>query len=461
MFKKLVGNKAFYTMVFAVAVPIMIQNGITNFVGLLDNIMVGQVGTEPMSGVSIVNQLLMVYYICVFGGLSGAGIFGAQFYGSGDMEGVRHTFRFKLYVIIILTTVGFLAFGFFGEPLIRLYLHDTGDGIADVSKVLGYGKAYLRIMMFGLPPFALSQAYASTLRETGETKLPMVAGITAVFVNLFFNYVFIFGHFGAPKMGTQGAALATVLSRYVELGIMVITAHRHSEHFEFVDGLYRTLKLPGQLAKRIFTMGAPLQLNEILWSVSMAMVVQCYSTRGVTTVAALNISNTVSNLFNVVFYSMGSAVSIIVGQKLGSGDIEDAKDTDIKLIFFSGVLCVGMGLLMILSAPFIPRIYKTAPEVRQLATRLIIVAAACMPLYSTNNACYFTVRSGGKTWITFAFDSMYQCLITYPLAFILSHFTKMPIVPMFLCVQLIDIFKLIMGLYLVHKGTWAENLVAE
>ena len=193
----------------------------------------------------------------------------------------------------------------------------------------------------------------------------------------------------------------------------------------------------------------------------MAMVVQCYSTRGVTTVAALNISNTVSNLFNVVFYSMGSAVSIIVGQKLGSGDIEDAKDTDIKLIFFSGVLCVGMGLLMILSAPFIPRIYKTAPEVRQLATRLIIVAAACMPLYSTNNACYFTVRSGGKTWITFAFDSMYQGLITYPLAFILSHLTKMPIVPMFLCVQLIDIFKLIMGLYLVHKGTWAENLVAE
>ena len=84
-----------------------------------------------------------------------------------------------------------------------------------------------------------------------------------------------------------------------------------------------------------------------------------------------------------------------------------------------------------------------------------------MPLYSTNNACYFTVRSGGKTWITFAFDSMYQCLFTYPLAFVLSHFTGMPIVPMFLCVQLIDIFKLIMGLYLVHKGTWAENLVAE
>ena len=460
MFKKLIGNKAFYKMVFAVAVPIMIQNGITNFVGLLDNIMVGQVGTEPMSGVSIVNQLLQVYYICIFGGLSGAGIFGAQFFGSGDMEGVRHSYRFKIYVCILLTGASFLIFGFLGDQLINLYLHDTGDGVADVGRVLGYGRSYLKIMMIGLPPFALSQAYATTLRETGETKLPMIAGITAVFVNLFFNYVFIFGNFGAPKMGTEGAAVATVLSRYVELGIMVFVVHRHTEHFSFAQGLYRTMKLPGQLAKRIFAMGAPLQLNEILWSISMAAVVQCYSVRGVTTVAALNISSTVSNLFNVVFYSMGSAVAIIVGQKLGAGDIDDAKDTDIKLIFFSAVLCVGMGLLMILCAPFIPRIYKTAPEVRALATRLIIVSAACMPLYSTNNACYFTVRSGGKTWITFAFDSMYQCLITYPLALILSRLTNMPIVPMFLCVQLIDIFKLIMGLYLVHKGTWAENLVA-
>ena len=459
IWKKLIGNKAFYQMVFAVAIPIMIQNGITNFVGLLDNIMVGQVGTEPMSGVSIVNQLLQVYYICIFGGLSGAGIFGAQFFGSGDMEGVRHAYRFKLYVCIILAVAGFLVFTLLDTPLINLYLHDTGDGVADVSRVLAYGRRYLRIMIIGLPPFALSQAYATSLRETGETRLPMIAGITAVFVNLFFNYILIFGHFGAPKLGTEGAAIATVISRYVELGIMMFVVHRHTDHFVFARGLYRTLKLPGSLAKRIFAMGAPLQLNEILWSVAMAAIVQCYSIRGVTAVAALNISSTVSNLFNVVFYSMGSAVSIIVGQKLGSGDIEDAKDTDVKLIFFSAVLCIGMGLLMVITSPFIPRIYNTAPEVRALATRLIIVSAICMPLYSTNNACYFTLRSGGKTWITFAFDSMYQCLISYPFAFVLSHFTGINVVYMFLMVQLIDVFKLAAGLILVKKGTWATNLV--
>ena len=329
--KKLIGDKAFYSMVFAVAIPIMIQNGITNFVGLLDNIMVGQVGTEPMSGVSIVNQLLQVYYICIFGGLSGAGIFGAQFFGSGDMEGVRHAYRFKLYVCVLLTAAGFLVFTLLDTPLINLYLHDNGDGVADVTRVLGYGRSYLKIMLWGLPPFALSQAYATSLRETGETKLPMIAGITAVFVNLIFNYILIFGHFGAPKMGTEGAAIATVLSRYVELGIMVWVVHRHTDHFTFAQGLYRTVKIPLSLAGRIFKMGAPLQLNEILWSVSMAAITQCYSMRGVTAVAALNISMTVSNLFNVVFYSMGSAVSIIVGQKLGAGDIEDAKDTDVKL----------------------------------------------------------------------------------------------------------------------------------
>lgn len=454
-----IGDRAFYKMVLAVAVPIMIQQGITNFVGLLDNIMVGQIGTEQMSGVSITNQIMMVYNLCVFGGISGAGIFGAQFYGSGDMEGVRNTFRFKLYVVTLVTLLGLLIFGFYGDELISLYLTDTGDGVADVKATLRYGRNYLNVMMIGIFPFALAQVYATTLRETGQTTLPMVSGIAAVLINLILNYILIFGHFGAPAMGAVGAAVGTVVSRFAELGIMVVVSHKHTDTFRFAKGIYRTLKVPGSLAKSIFVMGAPLLVNEFFWSAGMAAITQSYSYRGLVAVAALNISSTVTNLFNVVFYAMGNAVAIIVGQKLGSGDIEDAKQTDHKLIFFACAMCVGMGALLAAVSPFIPKIYNTADSVRELATLLICVSAVLMPMNACNNSCYFTLRSGGKTWVTLLFDSVFVCCISFPLSWVLSHLTGLPIVLVVFLVQLADIIKMSFGLYLVARGKWAENLV--
>ena len=206
--KKLIGDKAFYKSVLTVAVPIMIQNGISNFVSLLDNIMVGQVGTEQMSGIAIVNQLIFVFNLAIFGALSAAGIFGAQFYGCRDHEGVKHAFRYKFYACIALVALGISIFLMFGQELILLYLHDEGGTTQSLDEALRYGKEYLGIMLVGLFPFALEEAYASTLRECGETKVPMLAGIVAVFVNLGLNYLLIFGKLGFPTLGVAGAAIA-------------------------------------------------------------------------------------------------------------------------------------------------------------------------------------------------------------------------------------------------------------
>ena len=186
--KKYIGDRRFYKTLLIIALPIILQNGITNFVNLLDNIMVGQVGTEQMSGVAIANQLIFVFNLCIFGGVSGAGIFTAQFFGYGDDEGVRQTFRFKLCVCAGITAIFMVVFGVFGNQLISLYLHDT-DAASDLAATLYYGRRYLLVMMFGMPAFALTHAYAGTLRETGHTILPMVAGVAAVFINLFFNSV--------------------------------------------------------------------------------------------------------------------------------------------------------------------------------------------------------------------------------------------------------------------------------
>ena len=259
---RLIGDKAFYQKVFKITIPIMIQNLITSFVSLLDNVMVGQVGTEPMSGVAIVNQLLFVYNLCLFGGMAGPGIFTAQYYGRGDEGGVRHTFRAKLWVGLVAWLVFSLALLFRGGALISLFLHEGGEAL-DLDKTLHSGLGYLHVMMLQMLPFALQQVYASTLRETGETMLPMRAGIAAVLINLVFNYVLIFGKLGTPALGVVGAAIATVLSRYAECAIVLIWAHSHREKCPYVARLYRPEKIPGALLRQVFVMGTPLLLNEL------------------------------------------------------------------------------------------------------------------------------------------------------------------------------------------------------
>ena len=456
--KKLFGDKAFYKMVLGVAVPIMVQNGITNFVGLLDNIMVGRIGTEQMSGIAIVNQLLLVFNLAIFGAISGVGIFGAQFYGCGDHKGVRHTFRFKIYACLLIVLVGILIFLAGGDRLIVLYLHGEGnDGALEAT--LGYGKTYLLVMLFGLLPFSVEQIYTSTLRECGETKVPMAAGVAAVFVNLFLNYLLIFGHLGLPRMGVAGAAVATVISRYVQAGIVMIWTHRHTGRMPFIIGAYRDFRIPPQLAGNIFKKGLPLMANEILWAIGMASLTQCYSMRGLDAVAALNISTTITNLFSVIYIAMGSAIAIIVGQLLGAGKMDEAKETDVKLIAFSVFSCVGIGGLLILVAPLFPRMYNTTDAVKTLAQSLLRVAAGCMPLAAFIHASYFTLRSGGRTIVTFLFDSLFLWCVSIPVAYVLSRFTKLPMVPLYLCCQLLDGIKCMIGFVLVKKGVWIQKFV--
>lgn len=458
--RKFIGDKAFYKMVLLVAVPIMVQNGITNFVGLLDNIMVGRVGTEQMSGVAIVNQLLMIYNLSIFGAISGAGIFGAQFFGCKDHKGVRHIFRFKIYACLIITLISVGILYFWGEPLIMLYLHDEGGG-QSLQAALTYGKQYLMVMLFGLFPFGVEQIYTSTLRECGETVVPMKAGIVAVLLNSALNFVLIFGYLGFPKLGVVGAAVATCVARYVQAAIVVVWTHRHVEEVPFIEGAYASPNIPLELTERVILKGFPLMINEILWSAGMAMLMQCYSVRGLDTVAAINISSTISNLFNVVFIAMGSAISIIVGQLLGAGKMEEAKETDTKLIAFSLASCVVMGGLLILFAPFFPRFYNTSTEVKALATSFMRVSAICMPMHGFTHASYFTIRSGGKTFITFLFDSVFVWCVNIPTAYVLSRLTSMHIVPLYFLCQFVDIIKCIIGFILIKKGIWINNLVAE
>ena len=452
-------TKQFNRRVLSVALPMMIQNGITNFVQMLDNIMVGQVGTLPMSGVAIVNQLMFVFNLCIFGAASGAGIFTAQFKGCEDHDGIRNTFRYKLLAGLGLSAIGAGIFLAFGRELIALYL--TGEGTPeDAAATMAYGLEYLKVMLVGLIPFALSNAYSGTLREIGETKVPMVAGIVAVFVNLVGNYILIFGHFGAPALGVVGAAAATVISRYVELAIVMVWTHSHGNIHPFINGAFRSFRIPGGLVRDITVKGKPLLINEFLWSTGMAFQTQCYSTRGLDVVAALNICTTISQVSNVVFLSLGNAVGILMGQMLGAGVPDEQIRRDNKrMIRLCVLVCFGVGAVTVALSGLFPRLYNTDAAVRSVAAGLICLSAVMMPVNSYNNAMYFTLRSGGQTFITFLFDSGFSWCVCVPVAFLLSRFTEIPILPLYgICVG-VDIFKIIIGKRMLDKGIWIRRIV--
>ena len=452
-----IGSRIFYKRLFSVMLPIMIQTLITSFVNLLDNIMVGQVGTEPMSGVAIITQLLFVFNLCIFGGLAGAGIFTAQYYGAGDEKGVADSFRAKLYIALGAVLVFMAIFLFAGDKLIAQFIHPGSEAL-DLEATRGHARDYLAIMLLQMPPFALQMAYASTLRETGETLLPMKAGLAAVLVNLTLNYVLIFGKLGMPALGVEGAAIATVIARFTECGIVVFFAHRSFRGHFFKRG-WTDWRIPGALLRAVAVTGLPLLANELLWSSGMTFLNQCYSVRGLEVVSAVSISSTVSNLFFTSFIAMGNAIGILVGQLLGAGELERARDEDRKLIAFAVVLCTLVGAVMALIAPYVPRVYNTTDSVRRLAGRLLLVTAAAMPFHGFANACYFTMRAGGRAVVTFVFDSGWQWLLVIPLAFVLSRFTALPIVPMYAAVVAAENAKCFLGYFLVKRGKWVRDLV--
>lgn len=453
-------EKNIYKRALLLAVPMMIQNGITNMVTLIDNVMVGSLGTEAMTAVSIVGQLIFVFNLAVFGALSGPGIYGAQFYGQRNIEGIRNTFRLKHWLCVICVVMGILVFILGGEKLIGMYLHGESEEV-DPILTMKYAKQYLNIMLFNMFPFAITQIYSTSLRETGDSVKPMVAGIVSVVVDIVLNYMLIYGNFGMPKLGVRGAAVATVAARIAEMSVIILWSYLTKKRKEFFNGAYRTMRVPKELTKKIVIKGLPIFFNEFLWAGGIAMLTQTYSIRGLEIVAGLNISNTLCNLLNVVFVALGSAVGILIGQTLGASEYARAKKEAFQLMWFTGGVCLILTVILVSLSGVFPDFYDTTEQVKNYGTWFIIISALFFPVQGFLNSLYFTLRSGGKTIITFVFDSVYSWAVCVPVAIVLCKMTNLPILGIYAIIQAADIVKVIVGYILIKKGIWISNLVED
>lgn len=456
--QKYLGDRNFIVKMTSLVIPMLIQMTITNAVNLLDNLMIGRLGTLEMTAVSIVNYLVFVFYICIFGSLSGVGIFSTQYAGAKDHEGMRQCFRLKWLLGLLITGACTLVFWQFSHQLISLFIEE-GTSPADAEATLNFGWSYLAVMLWGFLPFTASQIYGSSLKELGETKLPMIAGLVAISVNMIFNWMLIFGACGFPRLGVMGGALATVLSRFVELAIIILVTHRRKLDFPFIQRAYSSLHISNHLIAQVIKRGLPLFMNEFLWASGIAATLQCYSVRGLEVIAANAIVSTTWNLFNTLFISTGIAAGIIVGQMLGAGEVAEAKHATRRLLVWGILSSAATGALMFAIASYIPMLYNTDESVRRLAGGFLRTLALLMPMYGFTHVCYFVLRSGGCTWITFAFDSLYTWLITVPGAWSLAHLTALPILAVYFTVQFGEIGKCLIGYVFIKKELWIHNIV--
>lgn len=455
---KLIGNKEFYKTLFVVAIPIMLQSAITNFVGLIDNLMVGSLGTLQMSSVSICNQIINVFQLLTFASANASGIFLAQYYGKRDDEGMANCFRFKAYSMAVLYIVAMAVFVFGGKQIIMLYLGNNDP--STIAETMAYASSYMKIILIGLLPFAINITVSYSIREIGDTVPPMIASSVAVMVNTLLNYTLIFGHFGLPQLGIKGAAIATVIARFTEMTITVGYAFSKRYTIPFIRHMFDTLTVPTTLIRDIMVKGFPLVINEFFYAIGMAMIVQAYSMKGIEAVAAYNIVNTVANVLFVANIAFGNAIAIIVGRLLGAGEIEQAKQTDAQIIFFSFMLNIVIGLVMFMFVPLVPELYNTSADIKLMAANMLRFYSFYLPVSSLYMSAYFTIRSGGNTFLTFFFDGFYSACISFPLAYVLCRFTGLSIVQVYMIVMSFDIFKVFIGMGLISRGTWAKNIVS-
>ncbi|MGM0495530.1 MAG: MATE family efflux transporter [Bacillota bacterium] len=449
--EKLIGDRKFYRRLLIIAMPIVIQQLITSSVQLVDNLMVGSLGELAIGSVSVVNQLYFVVIIVTFGAMGGAGIYTAQFFGSNQKDKLKQTFRFKLLIGLGIACFAILIFSFFGENLISMFTENP-------ITIQG-GLDYLNIAKWVMIPLVLTVAISSSFREIGITKPLLKISAIAIIFNVILNYLLIFGNLGFPKLGIEGAAYATLISRTIEFLFLFVLLIIKGQVFN--TSIFNLFKIDGLLLKMIVITAIPLVINEFLFSFGQTMFLESYATRGDNALAAINITNAISQLVFITFGGIGTAVAVLVGNTLGENKLKEAKENSLKIITFAVIFAFILGIILFVLSFFVLNLYDITAETKAIAQFNIRVNAFVIPIISLYMALYFTLRSGGDTRSTMIMDSGYIWVIQVPVVFLLARLTNLGVIYLFLIVQLLEVPKVLLAYSRYKKEYWLRNLAKE
>lgn len=441
-------DKEFLTNFFKISLPVMMAAFVTFLVTFIDNIMVGTISNEAVSGVYAANEVTFVFELAGFGILEGAGIFLQQFNGIKDDEHIKQCFRYKIVFALAFLLIAIPLVFLIGKYIIEIYCHKDSN----YNLILNEGLDYLNLIIISYIPYMIGQIYCTSLREIGETKYAMFASFSAIITNIVFNSLFII----VFRWGVKGAALATIISRIVEMIFLIAISHIKKTSFAYK--VYKNFKIEKELFKQINKKTFILFFNEVCWALGMILQSLAYSQRdGV--LSAISIVTTVNNIIQILINGLSIGVGVLIGSSLGRKEFDKAKDEAKKLNQIGFYSAIFFGIILLILSPFIPLLYdKVDLAQKNLATELIVIVSVFLFARTLCASIYYILKAGGNILITVFYDTGLMILLYIPISWSLALFSDINVKYIYLILVIIDLIKACVGLLIIKKYNWTKNL---
>lgn len=435
-----------------IALPVAMQGMLNTIVNLVDTVMIGALGATAIAAVGLANKVFFVFTLLVFGIVSGSGVLAAQYWGNGDIKNIKKVVGLAL-TLAVAASIAFLVPAVVCPEVVMRIFTASEDAIQ-------VGAGYLTIVALSYPATAVSNTFVAMLRATGRVKAPVVISSCTIFINIFFNYTFIYGNFGAPAMGAAGAALATLMARLAEaLSIILVVylgkapvAARFKEMFGYSK----------EFLVQFFSTTSPVIANEFIWGLGTTLYSLAYGRMGNDAVAAITIATTIQDIVTVLFQGLSAATAVIMGNEMGAGKLKRAERYAKNFLILQFIVTILGALFCVAIRWQIIGVYNITPEIAESVSRCIIVFALFMPFKMFNYVMVVGIlRSGGDTKMCLLLDCSGVWMIGVPMAFLGGLFFGFPIHIVYAMVMLEEVYKAVFGYWRYKQKKWLRNLAAE
>lgn len=441
--------KEFTRRMLSIAVPITLQNLISTGLNLVDNLMIGQLGTASIAAVGLVNQVVFIFNLFIFGASSGAGIFIAQYWGKRDERSIEKTLGHILYVTLGTAVLFFLLLYFFPGEILRVFTPD--------AEVIKAGTEYARPIAFSSFLTSFSFIVAMALRTVEKARIPMYVSLVALSINTVGNYILIFGLGPVPAMGVFGAAISTLTARIVEFLIFFYLVLRGKTPVKLTVHAFR---FEGFFFGRLMKYATPVIANEFLWALGMTVYSLVMARMGTQFIAARNISSTIENIGFVIFGGLASATVVMVGTELGKNNFTQAKYNAKKLLQLTVITAVLTGLAIILLSRFIVQLYNIDQTLKNIVLTVIVIVGLAQPIKMFNAVNIVGIlRSGGDTKASMLIEILSLWVFGIPLVAIAGLVLKWSLPLVYLVMMIEEVIKAVLGVWRTKSEKWVRNVV--
>lgn len=442
-------RRSFYRRMGAITLPILVQNLLNNSLSFVDTLMIGQLGEAAIAAVALANQMFFLIALLFFGVASGASIFLSQYWGAKDDRYIQKIMALSITFVAFFSSI-FAALSFFvPEAIMHVFTHEAA--------VVADGVSYQKVVAISYVFSAIAQIFSTALRVTGHAKTPLKIALLALSLNAIGNYFLIFGIGPFPVMGVAGAALATALSRFVELILLAWVVYKRHPHLAIKS--LEAFKWPRKFILHVVPTTLPVLFNEIAWALGMTTYKIAYSKLGIDAIATINVAESVGNLFFVALLGLSNATLIMIGIKIGERDYPLARIWARRFVLISVGIGATMGGFELLFAPLFAGMFNISPELRATAVRLLFIHALFLPVRSFNITVIVGVlRAGGDTRFSMLAEMFGVWAVGVPLAFIGVYFLNLSIVPLYFLVCMEEVSKMLVGLARLKSGKWLNDL---